>query len=346
MENEKNYINQLNTSLVMKEILTYLFDQNILTKEEAKDTLTKIGKGMYSEPEIASFLTVYLMRKITPQELAGFREALLDLCIPVDLGNMNTIDVCGTGGDEKNTFNISTLTAFVLAGAGEKVVKHGNYGVSSSCGSSNILEYFGYTFSNDQDKIMKEIDEANICYLHAPIFHPAMKHVGPVRKSLKLKTFFNLLGPMVNPSRPKNQIIGVFSEEVLELYHQVYSETGMAYYILYSLDGYDEISLTGDFKAISLSENKTYKPADLAFKTIHPEDISGGATINESAEIFSNILEGKGTKAQVNVVAANAAFALKCLYPKKTIHECLAIAVESIKSGKAGQALKKLIALQ
>lgn len=330
----------------MKEILSYLFEKNILTKEEAKETLTKIGKGLFSEPEIASFLTVYLMRKITPRELAGFREALLELCIPVELDDMNTIDVCGTGGDEKNTFNISTLTAFVLAGAGEKVVKHGNYGVSSSCGSSNILEYFGYSFSNDQDKIRKEIEEANICYMHAPFFHPAMKHVGPVRKSLKLKTFFNLLGPMVNPGKPKNQIIGVFNEEVMELYNQVYKETGMNYYILYSLDGYDEISLTGDFKAVSASESKVYKPGDLGFKTIHPEDISGGITVIESAEIFSNVLAGKGTKAQVNVVAANAAFAIKCIHPEKSIDDCLTIAVESIESGKAGQALKKLISLQ
>lgn len=330
----------------MKEILIHLFDKNILTKEEAKDTLSKIGQGIYSEPEIASFLTVYLMRKITSQELAGFREALLDLCIPVELDNMNTIDVCGTGGDEKNTFNISTLTAFVLAGAGEKVVKHGNYGVSSSCGSSNILEYFGYTFSNDQDKVRKEIGEANICYLHAPLFHPAMKYVGPVRKSLKLKTFFNLLGPMVNPCKPKNQIIGVFNEEVMQLYHQVYSETGMNYYIIYSLDGYDEISLTGDFKAISTSEEKTYKPGDLGFKNIHPGEISGGASVKDSATIFSNVLSGKGTKAQVNVVAANAAFAIKCIHPEKSLNDCLSIAVESIESGKAGQALKKLIALQ
>jgi anthranilate phosphoribosyltransferase len=330
----------------MKEILSYLFEKNILSKEKAKETLKRIGKGKYSEPEIASFLTVYLMRRITSQELAGFREALLELCIPVDLGDMNTIDVCGTGGDEKNTFNISTLTAFVLAGAGEKVVKHGNYGVSSSCGSSNILEYFGYEFSNDQDKIKKEIEEANICYLHAPLFHPAMKYVGPVRKSLKLKTFFNMLGPMVNPCKPMNQIIGVFNEEVMELYHQVYSETEMNYYIIYSLDGYDEISLTGDFTAISSFEKKIYKPGDLGFKNIHSGEIIGGITVKDSATIFSNVLSGKGTKAQVNVVAANAAFAIKCIHPEKSIDDCLSIAVESIESGKAGQALKKLISLQ
>ncbi len=330
----------------MKDLLTYLFEKNILTKEEARETLSKIGKGVYSEPEIASFLTVFLMRKITPQELAGFREALLDLCIPVDLGGLNTIDVCGTGGDEKNTFNISTLTAFVLAGAGEKVVKHGNYGVSSSCGSSNILEYFGYTFSNDQEKIRKEIEETNICYLHAPFFHPAMKYVGPVRKSLKLKTFFNLLGPMVNPGMPNHQIVGVFNEEVMDLYSQVYAETGMNYYILYSLDGYDEISLTGEFRAISKTESRIFKPEDLGFIPVLPGDISGGASVRESAEIFSNVLSGKGSKAQVNVVKANAAFAIHCLHPEKSIEEGILIADESIESGKAGRVLKNLIALQ
>jgi anthranilate phosphoribosyltransferase len=330
----------------MKEILTYLFDNNILTREEAKDTLKKIGQGQYSDPEIASFLTVYLMRKITPQELAGFREALLELCIPVDFGDRNTIDVCGTGGDEKNTFNISTLTAFVLAGAGEKVIKHGNYGVSSSCGSSNILEYFGYIFSNEQEKVIRELDATNICYLHAPFFHPAMKYVGPVRKSLKLKTFFNLLGPMVNPGNPRNQIIGVFSEEVMELYHQVYRETGVRYFILHSLDGYDEISLTGYFKAISANKARTYKPDDLGFKNIHPEEILGGNSVNDSAEIFINVLNGKGTKAQVSVVKANSAFALQCIHPDKSIMDCMEIAAESIESGKAGQSLKKLVALQ
>jgi anthranilate phosphoribosyltransferase len=208
----------------MKETLDYLFNQNILSREEAKKMLVSIGKGQYSDSEIASFLTVYLMRKITPQELAGFRDALIELCIPVNLSEYNTIDVCGTGGDEKNTFNISTLTAFILAGANVKVAKHGNYGVSSVCGSSNIFEHYGYILSNNVDKLRNEIDKANICYLHAPLFHPAMKSVAPVRKSLKVKTFFNILGPMVNPSRPKNQLIGVFSEEVMNLYNDVYKE--------------------------------------------------------------------------------------------------------------------------
>ncbi|MBN1597199.1 MAG: anthranilate phosphoribosyltransferase [Bacteroidales bacterium] len=330
----------------MKEILIYLFDKNILKQEEAKNILTEIGQGKYSESEMASFLTVYLMRKIAPQELAGFREALLDLCIPVDLSEYNTIDVCGTGGDEKNTFNISTLTSFVLAGVGVKVAKHGNYGVSSPCGSSNILEHFGYKFSNDQGKIKKEIDVANICYLHAPFFHPAMKHVGPVRKSLRVKTFFNMLGPMVNPAKPENQIVGVFNEEVQELYNQVYTKLGVNYFILYSKDGYDEISLTDNFRALSAKEDKTYSPEDIGLSKVKPEELSGGKSVEESVKIFADILEGNGTKAQVSATLANSAFALKCISPEKSIEECIQTGKESLESKRALGALKKLISLQ
>jgi anthranilate phosphoribosyltransferase len=330
----------------MKEILTYLFEKNILTKEAAKDILMNIGQGKHSEHEIASFLTVFLMRKITPQELSGFREALLELCVPVDLSDFKTIDVCGTGGDEKHTFNISTLTAFVLAGAGIKVVKHGNYAVSSSSGSSNIMEYYGYNFGNNQDKLRREMEEANICYMHAPIFHPAMKFVGPVRRSLKVKTFFNLLGPMVNPCRPKYQMAGVYNEEVMELYHQVYKDAGINYCIIYSLDGYDEISLTGSFRVISASENNVYSPETLGMKKIKPDDIRGGSNVEESAKIFADILDGKGTEAQQNVVLANAAFAMKCYFPEKSLEECIYQSHESLIQGRAKESLKKLIGLQ
>jgi len=330
----------------MKEILIYLFNQNILTKQEAKDALLGIGHGKYSDPEIASFLTVFLMRKIHPDELSGFRDAFLELCIPVTIPDTITIDVCGTGGDEKNTFNISTLNAFVLAGANVKVAKHGNYGVSSSCGSSNVLEYLGYKFSNDNDKIRKEIKESNICYLHAPLFHPSMKYVGPVRKSLKLKTFFNLLGPMVNPAKPQNQIVGVYNEEALELYHHVFSDAGINNIILYSLDGYDEISLTGNFRAISENEDRIYTPETIGFEKVKPEDLYGGNSVEESVRLFLNILEGNGTASQNFVVFANAGFALKCYYPEKSLEECVDIARESLESGKALNMLKKLITLQ
>lgn len=330
----------------MKKILTYLFNKNILTKQEAKDVLLEVGQGKYTDPEIASFLTVYLMRAIHPDELSGFREALLDLCVPVELDEFNTIDVCGTGGDEKNTFNISTLSAFILAGADVKVVKHGNYGVSSSCGSSNILEYFGYKFSSDNDKIRREIEEANLCYLHAPMFHPSMKYVGPVRKSLRVKTFFNLLGPMVNPAKPQNQIIGVFNEEVQELYHGVYSNSDTNYIILYSLDGYDEISLTGDFRALSAEEDKTYSPESIGLHKIKPKELSGGNSVVEAAKLFMDILEGRGTNAQNSVVIANAGFALHCYYPDKSLEECIQQAKESLESNNALNSLKKLVDLQ
>ncbi len=330
----------------MKETLNYLFNHNILSREEAKKMLVSIGKGQYSDSEIASFLTVYLMRKITPQELAGFRDALLELCVPVNLSEYNTIDVCGTGGDEKNTFNISTLTAFVLAGANVKVAKHGNYGVSSACGSSNILEHYGYKLSNNVDKLRNEIDKANICYLHAPLFHPAMKSVAPVRKSLKVKTFFNILGPMVNPSRPKNQLIGVFSEEVMNLYNDVYKESDIRYCIVYCLNGYDEISLTGDFRCISNDSDEILSPGDLNLKQAAHNDLFGGNTVEEAANIFDNIISGNGSEFQNNVVISNAAIGLKCLYADKSLENCLDIAKESLFSKKALGALKKLIDLQ
>lgn len=330
----------------MKEVLNYLFNKNILSKAEAKELLIRMGKGEFSESEMAAFITVYLMREITPLELSGFREALLSLCVPVDFDGMNTIDVCGTGGDEKNTFNISTLSSFVLAGAGIKVVKHGNYGVSSGCGSSNIFEYFGYTLSNNNDKLKKELDTANICYMHAPLFHPAMKYVGPVRKALKVKSFFNLLGPMINPSRPKNQMIGVFNRKVQDLVSQVYSDLDMNYCIIYSLDGYDEISLTNEFRSVSGKEDKIYHAEMLKLHKTSPNDLNGGETIEQAASIFTDILEGKGTKSQVDVVIANSAFAIQCYYPEKTLAEGLSIARESLENKNALKAFKKLIEIQ
>ena len=332
--------------LNMKETLNYLFEHKILSREKAKEILIQIGRGQHSEPEIASFLTVFLMRKITPQELAGFRDALLDLCVSVDLNDYNTIDVCGTGGDDKNTFNISTLTAFVLAGAGVKVVKHGNYGVSSACGSSNILEHYGYKFSSEAGKLKNEIEKANICYFHAPIFHPAMKSVGPVRKSLKVKTFFNILGPMVNPARPGNQLVGVFNEEVMQLYSDVYSGTDANYMIVYSKDGYDEISLTGDFRYVSNDADEILAPEDLKMNKVSHEDLFGGNSVEEAAGIFDDILNGNGTETHNNVVIANAAMGLKCFFRDKSIEECIVEARESLLGKKALNTMKKLIEIQ
>lgn len=326
----------------MKEVLLYLFEGNMLTQQEANEIFTEIASGKFSDAEIASFLTVFQMRKITPLEFLGFRDAMLGLAVSVDLNGYSTIDVCGTGGDGKNTFNISTLSAFVIAGAGAKVVKHGNYGVSSVCGSSNIFEYFGYQFSTDSGKLKNELEECGMCYFHAPIFHPAMKYVAPVRKALKIKTFFNMLGPMTNPARPQSQFVGVFNTEVQKLYTEVCQLAGIRHGIVYSLDGYDEISLTGDFKIVGNGNETVYSPQKLGFMNTSAAELHGGDTVEEASRIFYSILEGKGTKAQNNVVFANSAFALSCYYPDKSIDDCFAMARESLDARKALAVFKKL----
>jgi len=326
----------------MRHIINHLTSHKTLSSTEARQILSDIAKGKYSEIEMASFLTVYLMRSITVEELSGFRDALLEHCLRVDLKQDQTIDLCGTGGDGKDTFNISTLASFVTAGAGAKVAKHGNYSVSSACGSSNVLEYYGYKFTTNQDQLRKQIDESGICFLHAPLFNPAMKNVAPVRKSLRVKTFFNMLGPMVNPAYPQKQLVGVFSLDLARLYGYIYQQSNKDFTILHSLDGYDEISLTGAFKAISNNSEDIFTPEGLRLKKVLPEQISGGKTVKEAAETFMTILEGKGTEAQQSVVEVNAAFALKTYY-NKGFEECLAMANESIKSGKALTSFKKLI---
>jgi anthranilate phosphoribosyltransferase len=327
----------------MKETLKYLFDHRTLGKEDAKLILRNVAEGKYNDAEIAAFISVYLMRSITVEELSGFRDALLELCTPVDLSDFNTIDVCGTGGDEKNTFNISTLTSFVVAGAGEKVAKHGNYSVSSACGSSNVLEYFGYKFTVDPDRLRHEMDRYNICFLHAPLFNPAMKNVAPVRRSLRIKTFFNMLGPMVNPSFPGSQMVGVFSLDVARLYNYLYQETGKQYCIIHSLDGYDEISLTGSFKAMTRKTERTYAPGDLGMKKVVPGEIHGGSTVEEAAGIFLRILEGKGSEAQNEVVVANAAFALYCMDENQGLEAGIERARHSLESGSALKTFKNLV---
>jgi len=307
--------------------------------------LVRIAEGQFSDAEIAAFLTVFRMRRIKAEELAGFRKALLELCVAIDLSEYNTIDIVGTGGDGKDTFNISTLSAFVIAGAGIKVTKHGNYGLSSVSGSSNMFEYFGYQFSNNQGKLRKEVEEAGICFLHAPLFHPAMKSVGAVRKALKVKTLFNMMGPIINPSFPKNQLVGVYDLEVMDLYHQVFQESGQNYIIVNSLDGYDEISLTGDARFVSNLTEDNLSPADFGFAKVAPEELYGGETVEAAAKIFKSVLEGTGTLAQQNVVIANAAMGIQCVYPEKSLSDCVAGAAESLKSKKALKAFRKLIEL-
>lgn len=328
----------------MKETLNKLINHEILPKEEAKQVLVNIAKGDYNPSQIAAFLTVYMMRSVTIEELEGFRDALLDLCLAVDLSDYDPIDLCGTGGDGKDTFNISTLASFVTAGAGIPVTKHGNYGVSSKCGSSNVMEFLGIKFSNDADFLKKSIDETGICVLHAPLFHPAMKNVGPIRRELAVKTFFNMLGPMVNPAFPKNQMVGVFNLELARMYGYLYQNTDKKFTVLHALDGYDEISLTGDTKTISNNSESMLTPSDFGVSKISQAEITGGEDIAESAQIFLDVLHGKGTEAQNNVVCANAGIAIatvKGITPKEGFEK----AKESLLSGKGLEALKKLQSL-
>jgi anthranilate phosphoribosyltransferase len=325
----------------MKNILNKLINHEVLSKEEAKNVLINISSGEYNPSQISAFLTVYMMRSITIEELSGFREALLELCIRVDLSTYNTIDLCGTGGDGKDTFNISTLASFVAAGAGIKVAKHGNYGVSSISGSSNVMEKMGIKFSNDPGFLEKCIDQAGICVLHAPLFHPAMKNVGPIRKELAVKTFFNMLGPMVNPSFPQNQLVGVFNLELARMYAYLYQSTDVNFTILHSLDGYDEISLTGPTKIITSHMEGMLKPEDFGVRLLSQSEIEGGKTIEESAAMFTNIISGKGTEAQNNVVLANAAMAIATV-TKCAPLEGFELAKESLFSGKGLLALNKL----
>jgi len=328
----------------MKQLLNRLINHESISSVEAKQVLVNISEGRYNQSQIASFLTVYMMRSITIEELRGFRDALLELCIPIDLKDFDAIDLCGTGGDGKDTFNISTLSSFVTAGAGVNVSKHGNYGVSSACGSSNVMEYLGIKFSSNEDFLKRCIDHTGICVLHAPLFHPAMKNVAPIRKELGVKTFFNMLGPMVNPSFPKNQMVGVFNLELQRLYGYLYQQTDKNYSIVHALDGYDEISLTGKTKVISNHSETMFNPEELGVKKITQASIYGGDSVEDAAKIFISVISGEGSEAQNNVVCANAGLAIAT--SKQISHQDgFQIAKESLLSGKAKSTLNKLIEL-
>lgn len=326
----------------MKTILNELIDHQSLSKEEARQVLIELTSGKYNPSQMASFITVYMMRNITVDELQGFRDAMLELCIPARF-DLPVMDVCGTGGDGKNTFNISTLSSFVVAAAGQPVAKHGNYGVSSACGSSNVLEYFGYTFTNNIDELKRSLDRANICFMHAPLFHPTLKNVAPIRKELGVKTFFNMLGPMVNPAFPTRQLVGVFSLELARKYGYLYQQSDKEFVILHSLDGYDEISLTGAFKYFYNQGEQLATAADLGLPKVTYEEIGGGDTVAESARIFLNVLEGKGTPAQNAAVIANAGMALYCADQQAGLLPAVARARETLESGKALNAFNKLL---
>ena len=330
----------------MKTILTHLYQHKTFTKEEAKTILVDIASGKYNHSQIASFLTAFIMRNITLNELSGFREGLLSLCNKIDLSGFKAMDVCGTGGDGKNTFNISTLTAFVLAGAGIPVSKHGNYGVSSVSGSSNVLEYLGIHFQTEENILKTQLSQAGICFLHAPLFHPAMKHVAPVRKELGVKTFFNMLGPLVNPSQPAIQMVGVFNLELARMYQYLFQEENMRYSIVHAMDGFDEITLTGDCKIITNDGEQIITERDFKLNKVSYEDLHGGNTVEEAASIFMNIIDGKGTQAQNNVVVANAAMAIKTYHPNLTLLQAVDQATESLFSLKAKQSFTTLKEIQ
>ena len=328
----------------MKEILDKLIGHQLLTREESRQVLIQMALGNYNTSQTAAFITVYMMRSVTTEELEGFRDALLELCHAVDLSDYGAIDLCGTGGDGKNTFNISTLASFVCAGAGLPVAKHGNYGVSSACGSSNVMEFLGIRFSREKDFLKRCLDQAGICILHAPLFHPAMKQVAPVRRELGVKTFFNMLGPMVNPAFPKYQMVGVFNLELARMYGYLYQNTDRTFSLLHGLDGYDEISRTGGTKVIGNAVESVLRPEDFGESALAPEAIYGGDSVDQAAQIFMDVLQGKGTRAQQAVVCANAGMALATASgcsPREGYDRALA----SLEGGAALKAFKKLQAL-
>ncbi|MEN8964929.1 MAG: anthranilate phosphoribosyltransferase [Polaribacter sp.] len=330
----------------MKQILNRLYNHERLSKSEATQILKDIAASTYNDAHLASFMTVFMMRPISVDELSGFRNALKELTIKVDFSDYNTIDIVGTGGDGKDTFNISTLTSFVVAGTGQKVAKHGNYSVSSQSGSSDMLESFGYQFTNDENTLKVHLEKANICFLHAPKFHPAMKAVGPTRKALALKTFFNMLGPLVNPSSPKNHMLGTFNLETARLYNYILQEEkNINYGIIHALDGYDEISLTSAFKLFTKKGEQIINPKDLGQKRIAQSEIFGGNNVADAAKIFKTILEGKGTEAQNNVVLTNAAFALTIVDENKSFETAFKESKDSLLGLKAKQTLEKLVSL-
>jgi anthranilate phosphoribosyltransferase len=330
----------------MKKILQLLFEHKTLSSQQAKEVMLGISKGQHNDTEIAAFATVYLMRSITIEELNGFRTALMEMCLPVALNNGAVLDIVGTGGDGKNTFNISTLTCFIVAGAGYAVAKHGNYGVSSVSGSSNVMETLGYQFSNDAGKLQKELDAANICFLHAPLFHPALKTVAGVRRNLGFRTFFNMLGPLVNPASPQQQVIGVYNLEIARYYNYLLQQSTVRYSIIHTMDGYDEISLTDDAKIITRQGEQIASPVQLGKRTVTAMDIFGGQSIEEAAKLFVKILKGEGSWAQNAVALANAAVAIQCAGNITDYNTAYGKAVESFESGRAFSIFEKLIQLQ
>ena len=329
----------------MKDILYRLFEHQYLGRDEAHRILHNIATGCYDDAQIASLITVFLMRNISVDELMGFREALLDMRVPVDLAEYKPIDIVGTGGDGKNTFNISTAACFVVAGAGYKVVKHGNYGATSVSGASNVMQQHGVKFTTDVGQLRRSIEDCNLAYLHAPLFNPALKAVANVRKHLGVRSFFNMLGPLVNPVMPTYQLLGVYNLPLLRLYNYTYQESGTRFAVVHSLDGYDEISLTGEFKVATADKEKLYTPEMLGFQRIAEADLDGGETPEAAARIFDAVLEGTASRAQRDCVIANAGFAIHVIRPELPVADCIAEARESLEAGKVRATFLRFLSL-
>ncbi len=329
----------------MKEILYQMFDHRNLTRAQAREVLLNISDGKYNDCQLSAFMTVFLMRSITTEELSGFRDALLERRVAVDLDASQAIDIVGTGGDGKNTFNISTATCFVVAGAGYRVIKHGNYGASSVSGASNVLEAHGVRFTDDIDRLRRSFDRSGVCYLHAPFFSPALKSVGGVRRALGVRTFFNMLGPLVNPVMPRYQLLGVYNLKLLRLYHYICQQNGIDCTIVHSLDGYDEVSLTSDVKVASPWGESVYTPGELGFPMYDPCELWGGETVEQAARIFDAVLEGTASPGQSDCVQANAAFAIRTLDPALSWEEARAKARESLESGRAAERFRCFVEL-
>jgi anthranilate phosphoribosyltransferase len=336
----------MSSGLEMKKILKHLFEHKTLSKQQAKEVMLNIARSVYNETELTAFITVYLMRSITIDELQGFRDGLLELALVADLGAYETIDIVGTGGDGKNTFNISTLACFIVAGAGKKVAKHGNYGATSVSGASNVMEHLGYKFKTDNDELKNEVEKTNFCFLHAPLFHPALKAVAQIRRNIGFRTFFNMLGPLVNPAKPGFQLVGVYSLEMARIYNYLLQQNSKPFTIIHSLDGYDEISLTNDTKVITRKGEKVLSAEALGKRTVAAADIQGGHSVEEAAKIFLSILKGEGSWSQNAVVLANAAMALQGTGHYPGYEAAYHAAVESLESGQAYKGFQNLISMQ
>lgn len=329
----------------MKQILYRLFEHQYLGREEARKILGEIAAGRYSDTQVAALITVFLMRSISVEELSGFRDALMEMRLDVDLSDFSPVDIVGTGGDGKNTFNISTAACFVVAGAGYPVVKHGNYGATSISGASNVMEMHGVKFTSDRERLARSIGECGMAYLHAPLFNPALKAVAPVRKSLAVRSFFNLLGPLVNPARPTYQLLGVYNLPLLRLYSYTYQQSGVRFGVVHSMDGYDEISLTSEFKVTTAESEKVYSPEMLGMERCRGEELYGGDSVEEASRIFDDVLHARASRAKLNCVIANAAFAIRVINPQKSIESCMDEARSSLFGMKALEVFNKFLSL-